>query len=114
MTNASEALPAAARQRMGPVLVVTLLALLLGTQPITTDLYLPALPGLAADLDSPMGSTQLTLSALLFAFGLGQLLLGPAADRFGRQRAARGQPRPVRAPPGPGSSAAARPDGSSS
>ena len=85
MTNASEALPAAARQRMGPVLVVTLLALLLGTQPITTDLYLPALPGLAADLDSPMGSTQLTLSALLFAFGLGQLLLGPAADRFGRR-----------------------------
>ncbi len=85
MTNASEALPAAARQRMGPALVVTLLALLLGTQPITTDLYLPALPGLAADLGSPMGSTQLTLSALLFAFGLGQLLLGPAADRFGRR-----------------------------
>jgi DHA1 family bicyclomycin/chloramphenicol resistance-like MFS transporter len=70
---------------MGPVLIVTLLALLLGTQPITTDLYLPALPGLAAELKSPMGSTQLTLSALLFAFGFSQLLLGPAADRFGRR-----------------------------
>ena len=54
-------------------------------QPITTDLYLPALPGLAADLNSPMGSTQLTLSALLFAFGFSQLLLGPVADRFGRR-----------------------------
>ena len=32
-----------------------------------------------------MGSTQLTLSALLFAFGFSQLLLGPAADRFGRR-----------------------------
>jgi DHA1 family bicyclomycin/chloramphenicol resistance-like MFS transporter len=85
MTNVSEAAPAPARERMGPVLIVTLLALLLGTQPITTDLYLPALPGLAAELRSPMGRTQLTLSALLFAFGLAQLLLGPMADRFGRR-----------------------------
>jgi MFS transporter, DHA1 family, multidrug resistance protein len=85
MTNVSEAVGASARERMGPGLIVTLLALLLGTQPITTDLYLPALPGLAADLKSPMGSTQLTLSALLFAFGFSQLLLGPTADRFGRR-----------------------------
>jgi DHA1 family bicyclomycin/chloramphenicol resistance-like MFS transporter len=70
---------------MGSALIVTLLALLLGTQPITTDLYLPALPGLAADLNSPMSRTQLTLSALLFAFGFSQLLLGPMADRYGRR-----------------------------
>ncbi len=70
---------------MSPALTVTLLALLLGTQPITTDLYLPALPGLAAELNSPMVRTQATLSALIFAFGLSQLLLGPMADRFGRR-----------------------------
>jgi DHA1 family bicyclomycin/chloramphenicol resistance-like MFS transporter len=70
---------------MSPALIVTLLALLLGTQPIATDLYLPTLPGLAAELKSPMGHTQATLSALLFAFGFSQLLLGPAADRFGRR-----------------------------
>jgi MFS transporter, DHA1 family, multidrug resistance protein len=85
MTNASETVGSVARERMAPGLIVALLALLLGIQPITTDLYLPALPGLAADLQSPMGSTQLTLSALLFAFGLSQLLLGPAADRYGRR-----------------------------
>jgi DHA1 family bicyclomycin/chloramphenicol resistance-like MFS transporter len=85
MTNASEAALAAARERMSPGLIVTLLALLLGTQPIATDLYLPTLPGLAAELKSPMGHTQATLSALLFAFGFSQLLLGPAADRFGRR-----------------------------
>jgi DHA1 family bicyclomycin/chloramphenicol resistance-like MFS transporter len=85
MTNASEGTLPSVRERMSPLLIVTLLALLLGTQPITTDLYLPALPGLAADLNSPMGSTQLTLSALLFAFGFSQLLLGPAADRYGRR-----------------------------
>ncbi len=70
---------------MNPALIVVLLALLLGIQPVTTDLYLPALPGLAADLRSPMARTQLTLSALLFAFGFSQLLLGPLADRFGRR-----------------------------
>lgn len=70
---------------VSPILIVTLLALLLGLQPITTDLYLPTLPGLAADLQSPMERTQLTLSALLFAFGFSQLLLGPTADRFGRR-----------------------------
>ncbi len=68
----------------GAVIVITL-ALLLGLQPITTDLYLPALPALAADLGSPMTRTQLTLSALMLAFGLAQLLLGPLADRVGRR-----------------------------
>ena len=70
---------------MNPALSVTLLALLLGTQPIATDLYLPALPGLAAQLQAPIGRAQATLSALLFAFGLAQMLLGPAADRYGRR-----------------------------
>lgn len=70
---------------MSPLLIVALLAMLLGIQPITTDLYLPTLPGLAAELGSPMTRTQLTLSALLFAFGLSQLFLGPVADRFGRR-----------------------------
>lgn len=68
----------------GAVIVITL-ALLLGLQPITTDLYLPALPALATDLGSPMARTQLTLSALMLAFGFAQLLLGPLADRVGRR-----------------------------
>lgn len=70
---------------MSPALIVALLALLLGVQPITTDLYLPALPGLAAHLGAGIGGAQATLSALIFAFGLSQLLLGPMADRFGRR-----------------------------
>ncbi|MET0519474.1 MAG: Bcr/CflA family efflux MFS transporter [Burkholderiaceae bacterium] len=64
---------------------VLALALLLGLQPVTTDLYLPALPGLRSELPAPMAGVQLTLSALMVAFGLGQLLLGPLADRVGRR-----------------------------
>src|SRR5258706_2472442 len=52
---------------------------------MATDMYLPALPALAADLGvSPTGA-QLTLSAFFFGFGGGQLIYGPIADRFGRR-----------------------------
>ncbi|MDC6168435.1 Bcr/CflA family efflux MFS transporter [Paucibacter sp. XJ19-41] len=64
---------------------IAALALLLGLQPISTDLYLPALPALRADLAAPMAATQLTLSALMLCFGFGQLLLGPLSDRIGRR-----------------------------
>jgi multidrug resistance protein len=56
-----------------------------GVQPVTTDLYLPALPTLQRDLGTSVGSAQLTLSMLIIAFGLSQLLCGPLADRFGRR-----------------------------
>jgi len=64
---------------------VLALALLLGLQPVTTDVYLPALPALRADLGAAMSAVQLTLSALMVCFGFGQLLLGPLADRIGRR-----------------------------
>ena len=66
-------------------LVVLLLALLLGLQPVTTDLYLPALPALTSDLGAAMSQTQLTLTALLLSFGVSQLVWGPLSDRFGRR-----------------------------
>lgn len=66
-------------------LIVLLLSLLLGLQPVTTDLYLPALPALRGDLGASMAQTQLTLSALLLAFGASQLVWGPLSDRFGRR-----------------------------
>ena len=65
--------------------VVLLLALLLGLQAVTTDLYLPALPAIRDTLNASMGEIQLTLTALLLAFGLSQLVWGPLSDRFGRR-----------------------------
>ena len=69
-------------------LIVVILSALLGIQPITTDLYLPALPALPALTESfgaPMTHAQLTLSALLLAFGCSQLIWGTLSDRFGRR-----------------------------
>ena len=71
--------------RMSAAQVVLVLSLLLGLQPITTDLYLPALPGLTQDLGANMAQAQLTLTALLLAFGASQLVWGPISDRFGRR-----------------------------
>ena len=70
---------------MSPGLVVLLLTMLLGLQPLTTDLYLPALPALTADFSAPMTQAQMTLSALVLTFGLSQLIWGPLSDRFGRR-----------------------------
>ncbi len=70
---------------MSPATVVLLLTLLMGIQPVTTDLYLPALPALTRDLGANIASAQLTLSALIICFGLGQLVCGPLADRLGRR-----------------------------
>ena len=70
---------------MPPGLVVVFLATLLGIQPVTTDLYLPALPALTSSFSAPIAQAQLTLSALLLAFGVSQLVWGPLSDRFGRR-----------------------------
>ncbi len=70
---------------MHPATVVLILSMLLGVQPITTDLYLPALPALTEGFGAPMSQAQLTLTALLLAFGLSQLIWGPLSDRFGRR-----------------------------
>ena len=73
------------RTAMPPTTVVLFLALLLGLQPVTTDLYLPALPRLTQELGAAMSQAQLTLTALLLAFGVSQLIWGPLSDRFGRR-----------------------------
>jgi DHA1 family bicyclomycin/chloramphenicol resistance-like MFS transporter len=70
---------------MSPGLIVLVLSLLLGLQPVTTDLYLPALPALTQGFGAPVSQAQLTLTALLLAFGMSQMVWGPVSDRFGRR-----------------------------
>jgi DHA1 family bicyclomycin/chloramphenicol resistance-like MFS transporter len=79
------AIPSATPTTMPTGLIVLILSMLLGIQPVTTDLYLPALPALTQGFGAPMSQAQLTLSALLLAFGTSQLIWGPLSDRFGRR-----------------------------
>lgn len=68
----------------------TALVILLGCAtalgPLSTDMYLPSLPALAAIYGTDAASVQLTLSAFLAGFAVTQLIYGPvstasAADR---------------------------------
>ena len=70
---------------LSPAVVVAAVGLLTGLQPLSTDLYLPALPQVQVGLNVNAAAAQWTLSLLILAFGFGQLVWGPIADRFGRQ-----------------------------
>lgn len=79
MTSIDPSLPLqAGRIKRKPAMIVLLLALLLGLQPVTTDLYLPALPALTQGFGANMIQAQLTLTALLLAFGTSQLFGAPS------------------------------------
>ncbi|GAB7190278.1 multidrug effflux MFS transporter [Kineococcus sp. NUM-3379] len=52
---------------------------------VNTDLYLPSLPQVARDLSGSAASAQLTITSVLIGMALGQLVVGPAGDRFGRR-----------------------------
>jgi len=61
------------------------LAVLVALGPLSTDLYLPALPAMVDSLSSSVSAAQLTLSSYLAGFSLFHLLCGPLADRYGRR-----------------------------
>ncbi|MGW4478583.1 multidrug effflux MFS transporter [Rhodococcus triatomae] len=62
------------------------LALLSAIAPLATDMYLPGLPALADDLGTSTSSVQLTLTTFMAGLGLGQLIVGPLSDGWGRRR----------------------------
>ncbi|MFF4405748.1 multidrug effflux MFS transporter [Streptomyces sp. NPDC001262] len=68
-------------------LVVTLvLGALTALPPLSMDMYLPALPEVTGALRSPAATVQLTLTACLMGMALGQLVVGPMSDKWGRRR----------------------------
>ena len=52
------------------------LAIVTGISPLATDMYIPGLPELAADLQTTQAVAQLTLTAFLVAFAGGMLCSG--------------------------------------
>lgn len=73
------------RRRLTPPVAVVLGGLS-AFGPLSIDMYLPALPRLAADFAAPASAVQLTVSACLVGLGLGQLVAGPTSDALGRRR----------------------------
>jgi DHA1 family bicyclomycin/chloramphenicol resistance-like MFS transporter len=67
------------------VRIILVLGALIALGPLTIDMYLPALPALGADLSASESAVQLTLTGTLLGLGLGQLVIGPLSDAFGRR-----------------------------
>ena len=71
--------------RSGTFALTALLAGLSAVGPLTTDMYLPSLPDIARQLTASTAQVQLTISAYLIGFAVGQIVYGPISDRHGRK-----------------------------
>ncbi|RYV52030.1 Bcr/CflA family efflux MFS transporter [Pengzhenrongella frigida] len=65
---------------------VLLLGLMCALPAVTSDIYLPSLPDVARDLGTTTTAVQLTMTGVLVGGAVGQLVVGPLSDRFGRRR----------------------------
>lgn len=66
--------------------MIVVLGALVALGPLTIDMYLPALPGIAEELSVSSSVAQLTLTGTLAGLALGQLIVGPLSDSVGRRR----------------------------
>lgn len=66
-------------------MLIAVLALLSAVTPLSIDMYLSAFPEMAAEFGTSASMIQLTLTALLIGLAVGQLVIGPLSDRYGRR-----------------------------
>lgn len=64
---------------------ILLLALLTAIAPLSTDMYLPALPDMAKEFSVSTLLVSSSLPAYFFGLAIGQLIYGPISDRIGRK-----------------------------
>lgn len=71
---------------IGTVWLVLILGSLTAFGPLSMDMYLPALPVVAEELQTTTSLTQLSLTACLLGLAVGQLIFGPLSDIRGRRK----------------------------
>ena len=84
-TGGSSGEIAAAQDRLGRKGLVIFLALLSAFVPLSTDLYLPALPTMTKFFHVPEYQTNLTLILFFIFYSLATLIWGPLSDKYGRR-----------------------------
>ncbi len=69
------------------VRLAVILGALTGMGPLAIDMYLPALPTIARDLQTSTASVQISLAVYFIGIACGQAFYGPLSDSWGRKRA---------------------------
>src|SRR6201999_996824 len=82
----ADALVSARHQPMGFPEFVIVIASIMALNPLAMDMMLPALPDIASAFHIiAANKPQEVLSAFLIGFGIGQFIMVPLSDRFGRR-----------------------------
>jgi len=66
--------------------IIITLGLLAAIGPFSIDMYLPAFPAIAADLNTSVSSVSLSLSSFFIGISAGQFIYGPLLDKIGRKK----------------------------
>jgi len=75
----------AASRSGGRMLAGVVLGTVTAIGPFSIDMYLPALPDMAAEYGTTAAWTQLTLTTFLLGMAFGQIVAGPISDAWGRR-----------------------------
>ena len=70
--------------KKGPLLILVLLLSMFG--PLSTDMYLPALPQMVEDFDTTEAIMNMSLYMFMLVLSFSLLFLGPISDKYGRRR----------------------------
>ncbi|MEN6611591.1 MAG: multidrug effflux MFS transporter [Methanoregulaceae archaeon] len=73
------------QEYLGSKGLIILIAVLSAFVPLSTDLYLPALPGMGDYFNVSSSLTNLTLILFFIFFSAGMLVWGPLSDKYGRR-----------------------------
>ncbi|MFV0458293.1 MAG: multidrug effflux MFS transporter [Actinomycetales bacterium] len=65
--------------------ILAAVVLITSIAPLATDMYVPAFPAVARDLQASATEVQLTLTTFFVGMALGQLVGGPVSDKLGRR-----------------------------
>lgn len=69
-------------QQISTALLLAILGALMAITSLSTDIYLPAMPAMHAELQ---GDIELTITGFLIGFAIGQIMWGPISDKYGRK-----------------------------
>jgi DHA1 family bicyclomycin/chloramphenicol resistance-like MFS transporter len=86
MTDQTAAIDASPRsETSSSVLQIAVLAMLAATGTLTTNILLPSLPQMAVSLNVTSAAVTSAITIFLAVFAVGQLVVGPISDRYGRR-----------------------------